>query len=249
MPYIGAAMSNGTITDFHIGSVLGRGAGVLSRNLVSFGSLSVLFMLVPYGFGQMMGIGVTVVSEISVFAFATLIVLWLLLYFLLFATLTHGTICDLRGTPASLRESLSWGLGLLFPVIGITIIATAGASLGALLLLVPGLMLMTMWWVAVPAAVVERTGVIESLRRSAELTNGYRWKIFGVIVVIYIGQFALDTVVSLLLTAAPIFSHVASFLITVAVTAFFAVVTAVCYHDLRFLKDGVGVDDIAQVFD
>ncbi len=242
-------MSNGAITDFNIGGILSRGVEVLGRNLATFGTLSVLFMLLPFVSGQMMGFGFGIESGVSTIAIAALVLLWILLYFLLFATLTHGTICDLRGTPARIRESLSWGLGLLFPVIGITILATIGAGLGAMFLLVPGLILMTMWWVAVPAAVIERTGVINSLRRSAELTRGYRWKVFGVIIVIYIGQLVLDVLTHFILAAAPIFSLVVSFLITVAFTAYFAVVTAVCYHDLRVLKDGVGTDEIARVFD
>ena len=242
-------MSNGAITDFSIGGILRRGVEVLGRNLSTFGTLSVLFMLLPFVSGQMMGFGLGIESGVSAIAVAAQVLLWVLLYFLLFATLTHGTICDLRGTPARIRESLSWGLGLLFPVIGITIVATVCAGFGAMFFLFPGLILMTMWWVAVPVAVVERTGVIDSLRRSAELTRGYRWKVFGVIAIIYIGQFVLDALTHFILTAAPIFSSVASFLITVAITAYFAVVTAVCYHDLRVLKDGVGVDDIARVFD
>ncbi len=248
-------MSNGAITDFNIGGILGRGFEVLSRNLATFGSLSALFMLPPFVFGLTLKFGLGIESGVVVvqgpgeIAVASLVLLWVLLYFLLFATLTHGTICDLRGTPARIRESLSWCLGLLFPVIGITIIATIGAGLGGMFFLVPGLILMTMWWVAVPAAVVERTGVINSLRRSAELTRGYRWKVFGVIVIIYIGQYILGELASLSLAATPIFSVVASFLITVAITAYFAVVTAVCYHDLRVLKDGVGTDEIARVFD
>ncbi len=242
-------MSNGAITDINIGGILGRGAEVLGRNLATFGTLSALFMLLPFVSGLMMGFGFEFDGGVSAIAIGALVLLWILLYFLLFATLTHGTICYLRGTPARIRESLSWGLGLLFPVLGITIIATIGAGLGAMFLLIPGLILMTMWWVAVPAAVVERTGVIESLRRSVELTRGYRWKVFGVIVIIYIGQFALDRLTTVILSAAPIFSMVVSFFVTVAITAYFAVVTAVCYHDLRVLKDGVGIDDIARVFD
>ncbi len=242
-------MSNGAITDINIGDILGRGVEVLGHNIATFGSLSALFMLLPFVSGVMMGFGVEFISDVSAIAIGALVLLWILLYFLLFATLTHGTICYLRGTPARIRESLSWGLGLLFPVIGITVIATIGAGLGAMLLLVPGLILMTMWWVAVPAAVIERTGVIESLRRSVHLTRGYRLKIFGVIAVIYIGQFALDRLTTVVLAAAPIFSMMVSFLVTVAITAYFAVVTAICYHDLRVLKDGVGIDDIARVFD
>lgn len=242
-------MSNGSVTDFNIGGILQRGVEVLGRNFATFGTLSALFMLLPFVSGLMMDFGLEVDGGVSVFAIGTLVMLWVMLYFLLFATLTHATICYLRGTPARISESLSWALGVLFPVIGITIIATIGTVLGTILLFIPGLMLMTMWWVAVPAAVVERTGIIESLRRSVELTRGYRWKVFGVIIFIYIGQFALDRLTNVVLSAAPIFSLVVNFLIMAAITAYFAVVTAVCYHDLRVLKDGIGIHDIAKVFD
>lgn len=242
-------MSNGSVTDFNIGGILQRGADVLGRNFATFGTLSALFMLLPFVSGLMMDFGLEVDGGVSVFAIGTLVMLWVMLYFLLFATLTHATICYLRGTPARISESLSWALGVLFPVIGITIIATIGTVLGTILLFIPGLMLMTMWWVAVPAAVVERTGIIESLRRSVELTRGYRWKVFGIIIFIYIGQFALDRLTNVVLSAAPIFSLVVNFLIMAAITAYFAVVTAVCYHDLRVLKDGIGTHDIAKVFD
>ena len=242
-------MSNGSVTDFNIGGILQRGADVLGRNFATFGTLSALFMLLPFVSGLMMDFGLEVDGGVSVFAIGTLVMLWVMLYFLLFATLTHATICYLRGTPARISESLSWALGVLFPVIGITIIATIGTVLGTILLFIPGLMLMTMWWVAVPAAVVERTGIIESLRRSVELTRGYRWKVFGVIIFIYIGQFALDRLTNVVLSAAPIFNLVVNFLIMAAITAYFAVVTAVCYHDLRVLKDGIGIHDIAKVFD
>ncbi len=249
MPRFGAAMSNAAITDFKIGDILVRGFEILGRNAATFGTLAVLFMLVPFGAGLMIRTGLEIESGVSAIAFSALVVLWILLYFLLFATLTHGTIRDLRGTPARIGESLKWGLGRLFPVIGITIVATIGTGLGTILLFVPGLMLMTMWWVAVPVTVVERIGVLASLRRSAELTRGYRWRVFGVIAVVYLGQIVLEMLTNFILAGAPIFRHFASFMITVAATAYFAVVTAVCYHDLRVLKDGVGVDEIASVFD
>ncbi len=242
-------MSNGTITNFSIGGILARGAQVLRRNLVSFGTLSGLFLLPPFVVGLMIGTGFQAQFAEPTIGMVALYLLWILLYVLLFATLTHGTICDLRGTPARIGESLSWGLGRLFPVIGITIVASIGAGLGIILLIVPGLMLMTMWWVAVPAAVIERTGVLDSLRRSAALTRGYRWRVFAIVVVIYIGQFVVDLLSTRVLAWAPYFSLLVNFSITLAFTAYFAVVTAVCYHDLRILKEGGDVDDIAQVFD
>ena len=116
-------------------------------------------------------------------------------------------------------------------------------------LVAPGLFLITVWWVAVPATVVERTGVVASLGRSFELTRGHRWQVFGIIMIIYVGQTVLEQLTAGLLASAPIFSATLSVVITVAFTAYFAVATAVCYHDLRVLKEGVGIDDIAKVFD
>ena len=278
-------MSNGGISTFSIGGILVRGLEVLRGNVASFGTLSALFMLPPFVLGLMFGAGggrLMIETELQAqltapsIGIVALILLWILLYFLLFATLTHGTICYLRGTPARIGASLSWSLGRLLAVIGITIVATvgiaaaiaiamvvgftifavvgapagiAGGVLIAAIFSVPGLMLMTRWWVAVAASVVERTGIFASLRRSARLTKGYRWRVFGIIVVIYAGQFIIDRLITGLLGWAPYFTMVASFLVTVAITAYFAVVTAVCYHDLRVLKDGVGAADIARVFD
>ena len=98
-------------------------------------------------------------------------------------------------------------------------------------------------------AVVEHPGVIKSLRRSAKLTSGYRWRVFGILITVILAQNILDRAVSAILSGAPSLLIVASFLITAAATAYTAVVTAVCYHDLRILKEGVDVNDIARVFD
>ena len=180
--------------------------------------------------------------------------LWILLYFLLFATLTHGTICDLRGTPARIGNSLKWSLGRLLPVIGFTIVAI-GMSMAPNFLIVflpaivVGLILFTRWWIAVAIVVVERPGVFRSLRRSAELTSGYRWRVFGILIVILIAQNVLDRAAGVILSGAPSVLIVVSFVITTAATVYIAVVSAVCYHDLRIVKDGIDADDIARVFD
>ena len=114
-------MSNGSIADFSIGGILQRGVEVLGHNFATFGTLSALFMLLPFVLSAIMGTHFEVDGSVSVFAIGTLAMLWVMLYFLLFATLTHAPICYLRGPPARISESLSWALGVLFPVIGITI--------------------------------------------------------------------------------------------------------------------------------
>ncbi len=248
---IGAAMSNGQITEFRIGSILRRSLGVLGNNLVPFGVLSIVFLAPPFVlpfllvrlFGDPDAVAVVVAGTLSV------LLVWILMYFLLSAVLMYGTICELRGNRASIGQSIRWVLGLLFPIIGVTIVATLGVFAGTMLLLVPGFMLLTMWWVAVPAAVVERTGVVVSLRRSAGLTSGHRWRVFGILIIVAVGQSVLESLANLLLGDIEILGSLISFAISVAATAFYAVVAAVCYHDLRVLKDGVDVDEIARVFE
>lgn len=251
-------MSNGGVATFSIGRVLSRGFEVLRRNAASFGTLAAMFTLPPLLFGLFGGVETAYIephpgdrdgaATFSV-GIVALVLLWVMLYFLVFAALTHGTICDLRGRPAGLGASLSWALTRLFPVIGISVIASVAAGLGLLLLVIPGLFLITVWWIAVPASVVERTGVFASLDRSFNLTRGYRWQVFGIIVIVQIGQFAAERLAVALLAWAPYFSAFAEIVITIAFTAYIAVVTAVCYHDLRIIKEGVGIDDIAKVFD
>ena len=128
-----------------------------------------------------------------------------------------------------------------------------------MLLIVPGIILAMRWAVAVPACVVENLGPISSLRRSAELTKGHRWKIFGmtvlilvffIIAIVIIGTLAGTGVVVVPqgvgrgLLAAILFV-----IISGIVTAYFNVVAAMVYHDLRTVKEGVNTEEIAAVFD
>lgn len=63
--------------------------------------------------------------------------------------------------------------------------------LGFMLLLIPGLILMCLWSLVVPACVLERLGPLSSLSRSARLTKGYRWPVFGLILLTVIAGLIL----------------------------------------------------------
>jgi hypothetical protein len=88
------------------------------------------------------------------------------------------------------------------PVIGALIVAgiLAGIAVGVglLLLIVPGLFLLTIWAVVAPVIVIERAGAIESFGRSRELVRGNGWRVFGVIVVLFLLQFIATAVIQAL---------------------------------------------------
>jgi uncharacterized membrane protein len=163
----------------------------------------------------------------------------------------HAAFQSMRGRPVSLGESVAGGLSRFLPLLGVMILFTLGATLGFLLLIVPGIILMVMWYVAVPACVLERTGPARSLGRSRELTKGYRWKIFGLILLVYVLSIIGSVLGSLLAnTAAGMWGAAIVQLIWQGLAAGFGtVMIAVVYYYLRVAKEGIDVDQIAAVFD
>jgi uncharacterized membrane protein len=64
------------------------------------------------------------------------------------------------------------------------IILGIGVIIGTSLLIVPGVVIYIFWAVAPSAAANERDGVFLALSRSQELSEGARWKIFGITLVV-----------------------------------------------------------------
>jgi uncharacterized membrane protein len=157
----------------------------------------------------------------------------------------------MRGRPVSLSESLQVGLQRFFPIVGLAIVMGIMVMLGFILLIVPGLILLTMWFVSTPACVVERLGPIRSLGRSSELTKGHRWKIFGLMLVLLLISMVVTPVIEYSFAAigGTMLVLIASLLWNGVWGAFYAISVVVTYHDLRVAKEGIDIEQIAAVFD
>jgi hypothetical protein len=84
-------------------------------------------------------------------------------------------------SPRQLLRAVTPVLGqLLF----VAIVAAFLVLLGFLLLIVPGLVLITLWSVTAPVVVLERPPGLRALGRSRELVRGNGWQVFGVILVL-----------------------------------------------------------------
>jgi hypothetical protein len=71
-------------------------------------------------------------------------------------------------------------LGIL---IGAGLLAGLGIAIGFILLIVPGLILLTWWCLIVPVIVLEGKSVGESFSRSRELVRGHGWTVFGIVII------------------------------------------------------------------
>jgi hypothetical protein len=121
-----------------------------------------------------------------------------------------------------------------------------------------GLFLFVIWWVYAPALLVDGGGILAALRRSAYLTKGRRGKIFGllmlwgimvaapIIAVVIIGGVPAAEAVS---THPSTLAGFAGLIVIGLSTALHAVLVTVSYYHLRAEKEGIGVEEAAQVFD
>jgi|SRR5579884_1253646 len=71
--------------------------------------------------------------------------------------------------------------GRLGKLVAVSLLTGLGIGLGLVLLVVPGLVLMTRWAVAVPVAMLEDGSAREALRRSREIVDGNSWPVFWVL--------------------------------------------------------------------
>ncbi|HET8592368.1 MAG TPA: hypothetical protein VFL56_01775 [Solirubrobacterales bacterium] len=67
-------------------------------------------------------------------------------------------------------------------------------GIGLVLLIIPGLILITIWAVVAPSIVVENRGAIEAFGRSRELVRGNGWSVFGAIVIAFLIVIAISIV-------------------------------------------------------
>lgn len=115
-------------------------------------------------------------------AIATMVALLPALLFLAFTVellrdLRSGK--DVRPTGELVRAVLP----IVLPLLSLAVLAAIGTVIGLFLLLVPGLILATIWAVVLPVFVIERPRVIlASFGRSRELVRGHGWPVFGTVV-------------------------------------------------------------------
>jgi hypothetical protein len=132
---------------------------------------------------------------------------------------------------------------VIAPLIVVGILAGIAIGIGLILLIVPGLFLLTIWAVVAPVVVLERKGAIDAFGRSRELVRGNGWQVFGVIVVLFLLQVIVSQVVQAIADGiSDSFASyaVADLIVRLLVAPLSALAAAVLYFELRGRKEGAG---------
>jgi hypothetical protein len=237
------------MNEFSISSALNRSLAVWFKNFLPFTLLAAVFYA-PFGLYTYLLYSGTITGS-PLFIGATAGILAALVNLTLSGALVYGTVSQLHGQHASVSRCVAIGLQRSLPVLGVAILAGLAVGGATLLLIVPGLIVNCMLYVAVPAAVIERPGLFGALQRSTDLTRHFRMPIFGLVLLLAIFGGGLGWLLTRVLVTS--LSPLSMAWVELGKSALFgsfgAVAQAVVYHDLRVVKEGARTEDLARVFE
>lgn len=242
--------------DGFIGRMINGAFAAWSRNVVNYSILAVVISLPTVAMQYYL---VTSAPPSSAFGGQSRLVGWfglfalnLILGSLLAAAVTYGVLQDLREEHASLGDCLSRGFSHTGSVLGASLIATIAMSFGFLALVIPGLIIMTMLYVAIPVVVMEGVGPMEALQRSSQLTDGAKGSLFVAILGIGIVTLVLAWLAGLVIETVvtePVTVMVVTEVVGSLFTPLGACAASVGYFLLRQEKEGADLDTLASIFD
>ena len=155
--------------------------------------------------------------------------------FLLQATLVKA-VQDVRDGRAdlSLGETVRAATPYFWAVAGASILAGIAITIGLILIIVPGLYLITIWAVIIPVIVLEQSGVMASFGRSHQLVKGRGWHVFGTLVLAWLILLAVNLVLGLIFAALPdaLGRGLSSVISGTIVAPFIALVVTLVYYRL-----------------
>ncbi len=167
-----------------VGGILGEAWGLYTKfftrffviALIVFGIVNLLNALVATLFGS--GAGIAVLLALITDVVALVGTFWLqgaLVYAV--DDVRDGKVDTTVGQIFERVRPYLWTLILA------GVLAALGIAVGLILLIVPGLILLTWWCLMVPVIVLEEKHVGEAFSRSRELVRGHAWTVFGVVIV------------------------------------------------------------------
>ena len=128
----------------------------------------------------------------------------------------------------------------ILPVAVASILFAIAVAIGLVLIIVPGLIVLTFWCLIVPCIVISGAGVFQSFGQSYRTVRGYAWNVFGTLVLVFLIYLALGIVVGLILAVLPTFlrNFVSTVVVGTLVAPFLALVVTLIYYRLTAAHAG-----------
>lgn len=143
------------------------------------------------------------------------------------------------GGQPSAKRAIVEGFEAFTPIFFAVLLAAAGIALGLLLFVVPGVYVAVRWFFVPQAVVIEGAKGPHALVRSMEVTEGFWWRTFGIVLVANLAAAIPGVLLAAPLTALAessgrtVWSLVGTILTEMVTTPFVALVGTLLYYDLR----------------
>lgn len=249
-----------------VGAIIGDSFSILFQNFIPVMILGFLPTLVGTLFsGVLLGWGVTLGtaepqfdSAVQIVNFFASTLVQMAVYGISIALLVQMAYDAKLGRPLAIKRYFEPAIGAILPIVVLTIATTILMMIGLLALVIPGLWIYAVYSVTVPAIVIDRAG-FGGMGRSQYLTKEYRWPVLGTIILIGICTVILSIVAVFIFTfiggmlGGGVISVIISVVLVSALNGFAyglsGISVALIYARLREIKEGVSVDQLADVFE
>ena len=271
-----------TYGTMQVGSVLGRTFSIYARNALAFSLISfvVHLPLLLYTWTSFGGLLLTTRDQYE--AFMLRLGLWGIAYLfggivlaaIAAGPVTYGVVEQLRGGRPGVVACVTRGFARMPRILGVSailaffvflaavlayvvvqgLVASLPPIVGTIVVLIPAFAILSVFWVAIPVAVIE-DGSRGALARSSTLTSHSFWKIFSLFVLFAAlsqgADYAMGAIAAKATTPDAIRNMlcVKVLLLALVFGPLQAVACAIGYHDLRTTAEGVGAEDLARVFE
>jgi hypothetical protein len=157
------------------------------------------------------------------------------------------------GRPTSVRDAYTQARGSILTVVAVIVMGFLAVAVGCVFLIIPGIYLLCRLAVSVPAAIVERDSPVASMERSMELTKGYVWQVFLLLLLVWVVGMVVGGILQLPGTiftfmalaakrqpsvAVSAYTYISQFLSQVLVGPIGTISASLMYYNLRVRKEG-----------
>jgi hypothetical protein len=211
-----------------VGEVLSETFSIYGQNWAPLiGSAIVVFAIVGLAAGLVQSVGGVVLGVIAAII--------RLVGYALYTGFVVRLVQDVRDgrRDQTIGDLFSAASPAIVALIAFGILFGIGVGIGFILLIVPGLILLTFWSLGAPAIVIEDAGPIDAFGRSWRLVRGDAWSVFGVLLVIFLIVLAVQIVLAAIATPIGDAALVIAAIVSTAITApAFSLAASVMYFDL-----------------
>ena len=210
-------------------------SGVLTETWALYRKYAAHFLLIAFVIYLITAILFALLTLAGVVGYIFAEIIDLAAAFLLQAALVKA-VQDVRDGRVDLDIGQTYRAAVPFilPVAVASILFAIAVAIGLVLIIVPGLIVLTFWCLIVPCIVISGAGVFQSFGQSYRTLRGYAWNVFGTLVLVFLIYLALGIVVGLILAVLPTFlrNFVSTVVVGTLVAPFFALVITLIYYRL-----------------